>query len=154
MLINPPALMPQCRGIFVGGCVVRGEGSSFRAQAHSHNHPIDPHFGWLCVRSLKRVYDAKGEFSRLIWHEYAHLLAPKHSHDDAWRLQMKALRQPLPARYKKQKRGSTIRHGRYHIIDGHRFYVHDRGYHVFFEGDLEYIFVDGEFDKKRQRPQH
>ena len=37
--------------VFVGGCVARGEGSSFRHKAHVHI--AGQFFGWICVRSAK-----------------------------------------------------------------------------------------------------
>ncbi len=42
-------------GVFVGGCIDRGEGSSFRARAHAHTSLVSPHYGWVCVRALWRV---------------------------------------------------------------------------------------------------
>jgi hypothetical protein len=98
----------QVKGIFVGGCVERGVGSSFRAKAHAHNNLKDKHFGWICLRSIKRVGEVQGHEitnpSRLLWHEYAHILTPNHYHDDAWRGTMKVLGQPLEEQYKKKKR--------------------------------------------------
>lgn len=103
------------KGVFVGGCVERGEGSSFRAKAHAHNNRKSKNFGWICVRSKKRI----GEYvmnidngfdgvvtkpSRLLLHEVAHIHAPNHSHDDVWRRRMRDLGQPIPSRYRKQRR--------------------------------------------------
>jgi hypothetical protein len=99
---------PEVKGVFIGGCVARGVGSSFRAKAHAHNEKTDPYFGWICLRSIKRAGEVKGNVittpSQLLWHEYAHILTPNHFHDDAWRKKMKELGQPIQKQYQKKKR--------------------------------------------------
>src|SRR2546426_890672 len=109
-------MFPEVAGLFVGGCVQRGVGSSFRARAHAHNAPNAKHYRWICMRSWRRIGDfvenASEEGwdgvvikpSRLLWHEYAHILTPSHGHDDAWRSKMRELKQPLPKRYKKRSK--------------------------------------------------
>ena len=99
----------------MGGCVERGEGSSFRAKAHAHNATNKFRQGWICVRSLRRVGEWTpcidpswdGEIrapSRLLWHEYAHLCTPNHGHDDVWRAKMREFHQPLTKQYRKRPR--------------------------------------------------
>lgn len=56
------------KAVFVGGCVERGDGSSFRRKAHAHCHKKDANLGIICYRSPKRL----GQY-RLACHEIAHL---------------------------------------------------------------------------------
>jgi hypothetical protein len=65
-------------GVFVGGCMGRGGGSSFRAAAHTHTK-TEP-LNWICIRSAKRVLTPSGQPSRLLLHEVAHVLAGPASH--------------------------------------------------------------------------
>ena len=61
------------RGIFVGGCIERKEGSSFRAKAHAHTDKRrDPYFGYICVRSPKRLFQTNGRPSRLLIMDHHH----------------------------------------------------------------------------------
>ena len=112
-----PLAMPEIKGIFLGGCVCRGVGSSFRAQAHAHNDHRDKFFGWVCFRSIKRLGkyavvecdDGTAEIhiakpGPTLVHEYAHILVPNQGHTDRWRAMMVKLGQKLPARYQKKVR--------------------------------------------------
>lgn len=65
-------------GVFVGGCVDRGDGSSFRALAHTHTQTAP--LGWICVRSERRLFTPAGAPSRLLRHEAAHVLEPGAGH--------------------------------------------------------------------------
>ena len=114
MKLKTPRQWNKCKGIFVGGCVERGEGSSFGAKAHCHNdnHPGYDYFGWICVRSVKRIgeyhlfdrgsvdtgtvnyqsFDGKlDKPSQLLKHEYAHLLAPNQGHTITFYRRLKEL---------------------------------------------------------------
>ena len=66
--------------VFVGGCVERGDGSSFRRKAHAHTSKDDIHYGMICVRSSKRLYTPSGKPSYLMRHELAHIITG-HGHD-------------------------------------------------------------------------
>lgn len=69
--------------VFYNGCVKRGDGSSFRRKAHAH--VIGDFKGWICFRSMKRVYMASGKPSLLMWHEVAHCLVnPSYWHNKIW----------------------------------------------------------------------
>jgi hypothetical protein len=106
--VSFPEFEPYGVQVFVGGCAKRGDGSSFRAQAHAHNdnktRAQQQFFGWICVRSQKRLRTASGKPSRTMMHELAHILTPNHGHDDAWRKKMVELGQPIPRHYQKRIR--------------------------------------------------
>ena len=116
------------KGVFVGGCIERGDGSSFRAKAHAHNEPyikvdsiivkdehgnpkVWKHFGWICVRSAKRLYTRPGQPSNLMWHELCHILTPGHSHDDVWRAKAREYGVYIGKRYAKQRRMGMAKKG-------------------------------------------
>ena len=76
--------------LFVGGCVERGDGSSFRAKAHAH--VVGQYKGWICIRSWRRVLNPKGRISVLVWHEVAHcLVGPSNWHNGTWRRMLQRL---------------------------------------------------------------
>jgi len=77
------------RGIFVGGCIERKEGSSFRRKAHAHwvkdkHGNLTRYGGWVCVRSPKRLYKKDGRPSRLLIHEVAHFFTPRQWHSKSY----------------------------------------------------------------------
>ena len=71
------------KGVYVGGCVARGDGSSFRSKAHAHI--IGRYTGWLCFRRADRLM-----CESLVIHELAHLTTG-HGHDDTWRAEVMRL---------------------------------------------------------------
>lgn len=81
------------KGIFLAGCVERGDRSSFRRKAHAHNgdkgHPFE---GWICVRSRHRLMTRTGKPSELMLHEMAHLLAPNQWHNPTFKRRLKELK--------------------------------------------------------------
>lgn len=102
-IIPVPKEMPEIVGLFVGGCVERGDGSSFRASGHAHMLPDDAYPGWVCIRSAKRVYTASGRPTTLMWHEYAHVLTGE-GHTARWRATMVRLGRPAEAeRYRRNR---------------------------------------------------
>ena len=89
-----PGGFSLCRRLFIGGCIERGVGSSFRHKAHAHCFTKYPNFGVLCFRKIERVgkyhliANNDGSItviidrpSCLLLHEYAHLLAPNQAHN-------------------------------------------------------------------------
>jgi len=104
---------PELKGVFVGGCVERGDGSSFRARAHAHTTwrggvPKESD-GWICVRSTKRLYKADGSPSNLMLHELAHILTNQ-GHTDRFRDKLRELggRCTLNAAKRKKRKWVTF----------------------------------------------
>jgi len=91
-------------GVYVGGCVERGAGSSFRKMAHAHI--AGKWKGWICVRSAKRLYTSNGEASTLMRHELAHILTGQ-GHTDAWRKCVRLLGGKVNSWEKKRSRRSA-----------------------------------------------
>ena len=86
------------RGVFVGGCVSRGDGSSFRAKAHAHVR--GQWCGWICIRRPDRLRDRQ-----LMLHELAHIISGQ-GHTDLWRRTLIALGGTLDATL--DDRGNTV----------------------------------------------
>lgn len=92
---------PEVAGVFVGGCVDRGDGSSFRAAAHAHTD--EPNKGWVCVRSPRRLRTAAGGPSQVMLHELAHVLTGD-GHTDRWRAMARSLGYRVQAHEQKRTR--------------------------------------------------
>ena len=117
----PAVLRPfegRIKGLFVGGCVRRGDGSRFRAKAHAHFSSDAPYGGWICVLSAKRLDDRL-----LMLHEAAHVLADA-GHVDKWRrvlLEIGGSLDPVPGvskSYHKKRRGPKGKGTPFKVIEG------------------------------------
>ena len=97
---------PEVKGVFVGGCARRGDGSSFRARAHAHCFGNDEFAGWICVRSPKRLYAPSDKPSKTMLHELAHILT-KQGHTKKWAMMLKELGGTISwyAKYKGVRKG-------------------------------------------------
>jgi hypothetical protein len=70
------------RGVFMGGCIERKEGSSIRRSAHAHSISKGRYFGWICMKSRKpERFIKNGKLTNLAKHELAHILSPGSSHN-------------------------------------------------------------------------
>ncbi len=104
-----PVDMPGVKGIFLGGCVREGVGSSLDSRgsypiAHTHIGNIAEK-RWICYRNPVIYRDPAYEYVR--WHEYAHVLANQ-GHTDKWRRIMQSLGQPIPPMYARRSRKKPI----------------------------------------------
>jgi hypothetical protein len=92
----------RCRGVHVGGCVAGRRwrrDSDWDTEAHAHNVDHDPWFGWICVASERFLFTASRRPTRVMVHEYAHLLAPNSRHGAAWQEAVSELGYPSEAEW-------------------------------------------------------
>lgn len=116
---------PEVKGVFIGGCVERGDGSRFRALAHAHVTKDDVNYHWICVLSKKRPLIEKGKLSQTMLHEIAHILTDS-GHTDKWRKQAVAIGYELPLHY--EKRVKTVADvGRSVVKKGRKFLIYKDG---------------------------
>ena len=94
--VAPPAAWTEVKGIFVGGCVERGDGSSFRhRRTRTHTAPTTP---GLDLHSRSQACGAERQAARLLIHEYAHILQPSAGHGPAWQKRVALLGAPSEAK--------------------------------------------------------
>lgn len=103
-----PKHMPEIQGLFVGGCVADGVGTTLHVRgkvviAHAHIGSM-PFKGWVCYRNPQVFQDPANEY--VIWHEYAHIRTNQ-GHTDKWRAMMTKLGQPIPDFYAPRQRRAT-----------------------------------------------
>lgn len=111
----------EVAGLFVGGCVDRGVGSSFRATAHAHTSGSN--VGWICVRGWRRIYQ-----KLIMLHELAHIITG-HGHTDKWRACLRALGGKVAAHNQKRKR-KPCRCGQHKFsTPAATWYVNDNAFH-------------------------
>lgn len=94
----------EVKGTFVGGCVIRGDGSRFRAKAHTHAN--GKYKGWICILSMKRI-----EIKEILLHELAHAITNQ-GHTDKWRAKLLELGGTLDEVY--EANGKTVMLMSYH----------------------------------------
>jgi len=113
---------PEVAGVFIGGCVERGVGSSFRARAHAHTS--GEHLGWICIRGWRRLYQ-RG----LMLHELAHVLT-RQGHTDKWRDCLRALGGKVAAHNQKRPKARPCACGKHRYRnEGAQWYRADDMWH-------------------------
>jgi len=105
--ITVPEDMPGVAGIFLGGCILTGPGTSLHRNcrvggvlAHAHIGSCSER-GWICYSNPNHWSDPDHQSTK--WHEYAHILANR-GHDERWRKAMERLNQPIPGYYLRRTR--------------------------------------------------
>ena len=91
-----------CRGVHVGGCVAGRRwprAADWDVEAHAHNGDHDPWSGWICVASERSLFTRSRRPTRVMVHEYAHLLAPNSRHGAAWQEAVTDLGYPSEAQW-------------------------------------------------------
>lgn len=119
-IIHHPILSyyPEVKGVYALGCVERGDGSRFRAKAHSHTH--GQYAGWICYLSMKWL-DCK----ELALHELAHILTGQ-GHTDKWRnklLEIGGTLDPVPGILKNYHKKHRHSFKYTHSGDVYNFYM-------------------------------
>lgn len=80
-----------CWGVHVGGCVEMDNDEVYKqldieAHAHTRMGPNSRWKGWICVIRPSNVFTKTGRPSRLLLHEYGHLICGnREGHGPAWR---------------------------------------------------------------------
>lgn len=93
----PPDMLPDVKGVYVGGCVRTGIGT-LKNHANAHAHIGQGQYaGWVC---FQHPDDLKNKTTRM--HELAHIRTDN-GHTDKWRAEMARLGQPIPHRNRRRK---------------------------------------------------
>ena len=121
------------KGVFLGGCIIRGDGSGFKFRAMAHAHRRGDYPGWICVRSKKRLFMSDGiRPSNVMLHELAHILSDC-GHTDKFRRMLKKLGGRVIYNAKKRRRRRILYFGPVKITSGK--FKDDVGYFDNYEED-------------------
>ena len=82
-----------CWGVMVGSCIDErvAWGIWVDAGAHAHNEKGSDWEGWICVMRPEDVLTPTGKPSKMLLHEYAHLLVPNEGHSRKWKREVTKL---------------------------------------------------------------